>query len=239
MTSVDNPAAFAGLVGIGTGGNIGMVVGDQWTDLGLLGGQPVVSLTMDTKGILYGVGIDGTYSSWDTDTKGWESQLNDGSAYRADVRAGDGDILTPGFDDRVRMEFADSQGYGWCVYWTGEVSGSNSDGENITRGLLGNWTLKSIAVDKWNVIWGVGTDGNIGQLLPNNTWDDYTSIFGGWTFNVYTFAPDGGTWCVGSEGNVGQWDGANERWIDHGLVGGWTMANLFWPPAGTPFPPPQ
>jgi len=235
---VDNPAAFAGLVGIGTGGNIGMVVGDQWADIGLLGGQPVVSLSVDKYGQIWGVGTDGTSTDWASDGSGWGGELNDGSAYLAHETAGDGTVLQAGYDDRMRQIYQDPRGFGWAVYWSGEVSNGNSMGGGMPRGLLGNWTVKNIAVDRWNTVWGVGTEGNVGQLLGNNTWDDYTSIFGGWTFDVYTFGPDGTPWCVGSEGNVGQWDGANSRWIDHGLVGGWTMANLFWPTPGMTFPPP-
>jgi hypothetical protein len=238
MTSVDNPAAFAGLVGIGTDGNIGMLVGDQWADLGMLGGQPVSALSWDhTNGCLWAVGMDGTYASWDPGSRTWDEQLNGGGAYLPEEKDGDGTVVTQGFDNRIRQYYQDPQGTFWRVHWNGDVDSYTPDFQITHSGLLGNWTVKMVAVNPSAEVWGVGTGGNVGQLMDDNTWHDYTSLYGNWSFNVFTFDPNGTPWGIGTEGNVGRRDPVTGNWVDDGLVGGWTMANLYWPPKSTTFPP--
>ena len=240
MTTVDNPAAFAGLVGIGTAGNVGMVVGDAWADLGLVGGQPVAGLSWDhTYGCLVAVGMDGTNASWDSGAKCWDGQLNNGSAYQEEEKNGDGSVYVQGFDDRRRQVYQDPQGIYWNVWWNGDVDKFTADGQVLHKGLLGNWTVKMVTVNQSGEVMGVGTDGNIGQLMDDNTWHDYTSLYGGWSFSAFAYDPNGLVWGIGTEGNVGRWDPQTGNWVDHGLVGGWTMANLYWPPTGTIFPPAQ
>ena len=240
MTTVDNPAAFAGLVGIGTAGNIGMVGDGVWADFGLIGGQPVSALSWDhTNQCLRAVGMDGTHSSWDPGSKTWDGELNGGEEYEEEERDGDGTVVVQGYDRRIRQFYQDPEGNFWTVKWDGEVERYTSDLQITFSGLLGNWTVKMVAVNPPTEIWAVGTGGNIGQLMDNNTWHDYTSLYGNWSFNAFAFDPNGVPWGIGTEGNVGQLDPATENWVDHGLVGGWTMANLYWPPKSATFPPPQ
>jgi hypothetical protein len=97
------------------------------------------------------------------------------------------------------------------------------------QGLLGGWTISSLAFAPDGITWCVGTLNNVGKW--NGTgWSDQ-GLLGGWKISSLAFAPDGTMWCVGTLNNVGKWNGTG--WSDQGLLGGWKISSLAFAPDGT------
>lgn len=210
---------YPGMVGIGTGGNIGTC--DEygvWVDRGLLDSWPLASCGTDPQGHFYGVGQNGNMDFWEPGKNGWTNGPG-GGGYSAPSGWGSGGI---------RQYLFGPGGIQWVVSPGGNIGKATPPGEleDVTAA-LGGWTVKMLAYDSFDTLWCIGTAGNVGQLLENGTWSDYSVAFGGWTFNALFYDPQGMQWSIGTSGNVGQWEG--DSWTDHGLIGGWTMGWLYWP----------
>jgi hypothetical protein len=216
-------SAMAGIIGIGTAGNVGMYSADTdtWADLGLLGGWPLAALTLDPQGNLLGIGQDGGMDWWDFGKGGWTNDHSSGGIFYSGPENWGGIV-----------QYLWGPNVQWVVSPQGSIAKADASTNDsfVDQGAMGGWTVKMLSYDQFNILWCVGTAGNVGQWLENDTWSDYTAEVGGWSFRFFAFDPHGGQWSIGTDGNVGDFPG--EDITDLGLVGGWTMRWLFWPTPG-------
>ncbi len=90
-------------------------------------------------------------------------------------------------------------------------------------GTAGGSRLKSLALNQYGQVMGVGVDGNVRTFAGN--WGS-ASTLGNWPLNMLAVRYDRTLWCVGTGGKVGIW--GTDRWFDKGNMGGWTLRMLTW-----------
>jgi len=116
----------------------------------------------------------------------------------------------------------------WCVGTAHNVGKWNGNGWT-DQGLLGGWSISSLAFGADGTMWCVGTAHNVGKWNGNG-WTDQ-GLLGGWLISSLAFGADGTMWCVGTAHNVGKWNGSG--WTDQGLLGGWSISSLSFARDGT------
>jgi hypothetical protein len=147
---------------------------------------------------------------------------------------GEAETMTPDDrDDRMQATGSTASTVLWCIGTGNNVGKWNPETRSWDdQGLLGGWTLLSLAFDADGAMWCVGTENNVGKWNPETrSWDDQGRL-GGWMLLSLAFDADGAMWCVGTENNVGKWNPGTRSWDNLGLLGGWTLLSLAFDESG-------
>jgi hypothetical protein len=138
------------LYGVGYDGNVGMWSGNQWNDLGFVGGWWLNMFSLDSNNMPWCVGNDLNAAKWGATIFGnWTLVPPSGSK--------------PGFPGCWWLKWLSFSPHGriYCVGNDGNLGSYDPDGD-IMSDVDQNWELKMITWDGSGNLWCVGHDGNVG-----------------------------------------------------------------------------